>query len=333
MWLLSADQVADHLTKGSGELDRPVRNGKGDARPVLFGDRPMVDRLVGNRDVAGAEAAAFIVEGAVEDEDQFHAFMGLRRQGAARPDPHQADLAAVHVERIFPETGQSPAPGHILGLEAQESTQRLRKQRIFRSRGRLRRRDGRCRGKDRRKPPVAIGNGDFRRVFQSFAGQQLEAVYQAAISERDARLAAIFASAPPAEGAPTDLQAPRGGFPRAIRNLVGYDVDTVPWKTKLPGFKEYSIDIDGCEASLMWIRPGRALPAHTHKGTELTLILDGAFNDARGRFGPGDISIADESVDHRPVAEKERPCIAFIVLDAPVKLTGSFRQLIGDLIG
>ncbi|MBB3318692.1 putative transcriptional regulator [Rhizobium sp. BK181] len=171
------------------------------------------------------------------------------------------------------------------------------------------------------------------RDLESLSGEALEDISEAAISERDARLAAIFASASPAEDVPTDLPAFRGGFPRAIRNLVGYDVDTVPWKTKLPGFKEYSIDIDGCEASLMWIRPGRALPAHTHKGTELTLILDGAFNDARGRFGPGDISIADESVDHRPIAEKERPCIAFIVLDAPVKLTGSFRQLIGDLIG
>ncbi len=43
---------------------------------------------------------------------------------------------------------------------------------------------------------------------------------------------------------------------------------------------------------------------------ELILILDGAFRDERGRFGPGDISVADATVDHRPVAEKDRPCIA-----------------------
>jgi putative transcriptional regulator len=83
----------------------------------------------------------------------------------------------------------------------------------------------------------------------------------------------------------------------------------------------------------MWIRAGRALPAHTHKGMELILILDGAFNDERGRFARGDISIADETVDHRPVAEKDRACIAFGVSDGPIKLTGSFRQIIGDLIG
>ena len=166
--------------------------------------------------------------------------------------------------------------------------------------------------------------------LELLAGEALEETPGTPLTDRDDRLAAIFASIAPV--AAIAEQKP-SVFPRPIRNLVGFDVDTVPWKTKLPGFKEYSVDIDGCEVSLMWIRPGRALPAHTHKGIELTLILDGAFVDERGRFGPGDISVADETVDHRPVAEKDRPCIAFSVLDAPIKLTGSFRQLIGDLIG
>lgn len=178
---------------------------------------------------------------------------------------------------------------------------------------------------------------DHRRLvidLERLAGDALEQTPVAAITDRDARLQAIFASKPVSEPKSPVIGDPgKVCFPRSIRNLMGFDVDTVPWKSKLPGFKEYSTDIDGCEVSLMWIRAGRALPAHTHRGMELTLILDGAFNDNRGRFGPGDISVADETIDHRPVAEKDRPCIAFSVLDAPVKLTGSFRQLIGDLIG
>jgi len=169
--------------------------------------------------------------------------------------------------------------------------------------------------------------------LEFLAGQELEQTSEASLDDRDARLARIFASTAPVEPKPLIAADKPSVFPRALRRLVGFDVDTVPWKTKLPGFKEYSVDIDGCEVSVMWIKPGRAMPAHTHKGMELTLILDGAFNDNRGRFGPGDISVADETIDHRPVAEKDRPCIAFSVLDAPIKLTGSFRQLIGDLIG
>ena len=51
------------------------------------------------------------------------------------------------------------------------------------------------------------------------------------------------------------------------------------------------------------------------------------------RPGPEDISVADAAVSHRPVAEKEWPCIAFAVSDGPINLTGPFRQIIGDLIG
>ncbi|MBB4290708.1 putative transcriptional regulator [Rhizobium leguminosarum] len=169
--------------------------------------------------------------------------------------------------------------------------------------------------------------------LELLAGEALESVQQASIADRDRRLAAIFASDSPIME-PAAIERPEHAlFPQALRDFVGFEAEDVPWRTRLPGFKEYPLDMDGCEVNLMWIRPGRALPAHTHKGMELILILDGAFNDERGRFGPGDISIADETVDHRPVAEKDRPCIAFAVSDGPVRLTGSFRQMIGDLIG
>ncbi len=170
--------------------------------------------------------------------------------------------------------------------------------------------------------------------LELLAGEALESTPEAAIADRDQRLAAIFSSMPSAsEYHVSKKVANRAPFPQALRDLLGFEAEDVPWRRRLPGFKDYSFDMEGCEVSLMWIRPGRALPAHTHKGLELILILDGAFNDERGRFGPGDISIADETVEHRPVAEKARPCIAFAVSDGPVKLTGSLRQMIGDLIG
>jgi putative transcriptional regulator len=169
--------------------------------------------------------------------------------------------------------------------------------------------------------------------LESLAGDALESAPVSPIGDRDAKLAAIFGSKAPILS-PKPIPRPQGAlFPRALHNLIGFEADKVPWRRRLPGFREYATDIEGCEVSLMWIRPGRALPAHTHAGMELILILDGAFNDERGHFGPGDISVADATTDHRPVAEKDRPCIAFAVSDGPIKLTGSFRQIIGDLIG
>lgn len=173
------------------------------------------------------------------------------------------------------------------------------------------------------------------RDLETLAGEALEQLPPATLTDKDAQLAAIFAStARPVTKAPPPAPFRPGHLPKALRDLIGFDVADIPWRTKLPGFKEFELgDIDGCEVSLMWIRPGRKLPTHTHQGVELTLVLDGAYSDVRGRYGPGDISVADDAVVHRPVAEADRPCIAFSVLEAPIKFKGSLTQLIGDLIG
>lgn len=180
-------------------------------------------------------------------------------------------------------------------------------------------------------------NRKFVGKLEAVAGAVLEQVHPTELSTPSDALAAIFASSSDNIFLDEDVvQSDTNSFqlPQSLRRFVGHDVDNIPWRTKLPGFKEYDLgEIDGCHVNMFWIRPGRTVPAHTHKGYELSIVLDGAFTDERGRFGKGDISIADASVDHRPKAESDRPCIGFAVLDDGVKLTGSWRQLVGDLIG
>jgi putative transcriptional regulator len=169
--------------------------------------------------------------------------------------------------------------------------------------------------------------------LEAMAGLELSAIDPVALDDRDAMLAAVLGSRAPDAFASVSRGEERV-FPKALYDFVGFDASDVPWRTKMPGFKEYELgDIEGCHVNLFWIKPGRTVPAHTHEGSELSLVLDGAFSDARGHYGRGDISVADDSVDHRPSAETGRPCIGFAVMDAPLKLTGSFRQLIGDIIG
>jgi len=171
------------------------------------------------------------------------------------------------------------------------------------------------------------------RNLEAMAGLELIDIDPVALSDRDAMLAAVVGSGAPQEAASVSHHEARV-FPKALYDFVGFDAADVPWRTRLPGFKEYDLgDIEGCHVNLFWIKPGRTVPAHTHEGSELSLVLDGAFSDVRGHYGRGDISVADEAVDHRPMADKGQPCIGFAVMDAPLKLTGSFRQLIGDIIG
>ena len=81
------------------------------------------------------------------------------------------------------------------------------------------------------------------------------------------------------------------------------------------------------------MRAGRALPQHGHHGLELTLVLEGEFHDHRGNFSEGDVSVADETLDHRPIAGKRGPCLCLSVLFAPIALSGSTLRLLGDIIG
>ena len=69
------------------------------------------------------------------------------------------------------------------------------------------------------------------------------------------------------------------------------------------------------------------MPDHGHRGTELTLVLQGAFRDATDRFDAGDIEIANEDLEHRPVAEPGQDCICLAATDAPLR----FRSLIPRL--
>ncbi|CDZ51551.1 ChrR family anti-sigma-E factor [Neorhizobium galegae] len=153
-----------------------------------------------------------------------------------------------------------------------------------------------------------------------------------ALSDRERRLAEIFASAAPA-ALPTRISE-QSEFPASLRAYAGSDLADIRWKTKLPGLRHHVIERSkDVEASLLWVRPGRALPQHGHQGLELTLVLDGEFRDHRGNFGKGDVSIADEMLDHRPIAGKCGPCLCFSVLFAPIALSGSTLRLFGDLVG
>lgn len=123
-------------------------------------------------------------------------------------------------------------------------------------------------------------------------------------------------------------------LPAPLHAFLGRDLSEIRWRTKLPGLKEYHVETeDGLEASLLWIGAGRKMLAHTHKGSEITLVLQGAFEDINGRYQRGDITVADAEVDHAPRAGGEADCICFAVTDAPLQLTGPIGRVVSRLFG
>ncbi|MGI2032367.1 ChrR family anti-sigma-E factor [Rhizobium panacihumi] len=173
------------------------------------------------------------------------------------------------------------------------------------------------------------------RTLEAFAGESLQAGKTRALAGGERCVDSIIRSSSPSLRV-VQLREKHHVLPRALCDHLGYDLEDVPWKTKLPGLKQHMIEHDkddGSEMSLLWARPGRALPNHTHEGLELTLVLDGDFHDHRGTFGRGDVSVADEDLDHRPVAGMTKPCLCLSVLFAPIVLSGSKMGLLGDILG
>tara|TARA_R110002124_G_scaffold176026_1_gene343931 strand:+ start:22042 stop:22677 length:636 start_codon:yes stop_codon:yes gene_type:complete len=110
-------------------------------------------------------------------------------------------------------------------------------------------------------------------------------------------------------------------------------------KGRKPRWKPLGMGVRQCilsagaqgSARLLYIPPGRAVPDHSHKGLELTLVLQGSFSDATGRFGVGDLEIADEDLEHTPVADEGAPCICLAATDAPLTFNALMPRLLQPL--
>lgn len=82
---------------------------------------------------------------------------------------------------------------------------------------------------------------------------------------------------------------------------------------------------------LLYIPPGLNVPDHTHGGLELTLVLQGSFSDEAGRFGVGDVEVANDDVEHQPVAGKGEACICLAATDAPLRFNSFVPRLFQPL--
>jgi putative transcriptional regulator len=175
-------------------------------------------------------------------------------------------------------------------------------------------------------------NTEWVANLEALAGLELAEIAPVELSDRDAMLAHIFSS----QNDPEALRQPgmHNDTPGALQQFIGYPIADIPWKrNRFAKIDEVQLGkFDGCKATLFRLRAGQGVPHHTHHGTEITLVLKGAFSDGTGHFKRGQISIADGTVDHRPVADPDQDCICFAVTDAPLRLTGPLGRFIAPFI-
>jgi putative transcriptional regulator len=168
-------------------------------------------------------------------------------------------------------------------------------------------------------------------AFEALGGALVEteavAMADGALAATMARLGAPEAGKPLAK----PLRKPNG-LPAPLLDYIGGGLNDVKWRSLGMGVRQAILPTaKGATARLLYIPAGQAVPDHGHRGTELTLVLQGAFRDATDRFGPGDLEIATEELEHTPVAEAGEACICLAATDAPLRFSALMPRLLQPL--
>lgn len=123
-------------------------------------------------------------------------------------------------------------------------------------------------------------------------------------------------------------------LPSALHPWFGNSMRALRWRRVAPGVQRIRASgIAGGDLMLLRIAPGSKLPLHSHGGSELTVILDGAYDDMLGHFGPGDVADLDGEIQHQPVTSPGVPCICVAATDAPLVFSGWFARTLQPLFG
>ena len=168
--------------------------------------------------------------------------------------------------------------------------------------------------------------------FEALGGVLLESETVEDITAPDlqATMALIEATVPAAR-----VTAPRQPTetPFPLSAYIGDSLDAIKWKPVGMGVKQAILKTSAAAtARLLYIPAGMAVPDHGHGGTELTLVLRGAYSDETAHFKRGDVEIADEDMHHTPVADTHSDCICLAVTDAPLKFSGVLPRLLQPLL-
>ena len=137
------------------------------------------------------------------------------------------------------------------------------------------------------------------------------------------------------------LDTPTAPTPRYPRSGVYPGPVMAALKGKAPRWKSIGMGVQQSILSagrtgsvrLLSIPGGQAVPDHGHSGLELTLVLQGSFTDETGRFGVGDLEVADQTLEHTPIADPGARCICLAATDAPLRFNAFVPRVLQPLFG
>ncbi|WP_415919361.1 ChrR family anti-sigma-E factor [Tateyamaria sp. SN6-1] len=170
--------------------------------------------------------------------------------------------------------------------------------------------------------------------FDAVGGEMLDQQASNAVTMDAGSLAATMSLI--AGGSPDAITMPRAKgsiLPGPLQDYVGGDVNSIKWRSVGMGVKQAILPTSkDASARLLYIPAGAAMPDHGHHGTEMTMVLQGAFQDEDDYFARGDVEVADSDTHHTPVADIHEDCICLAVTDAPLQFQGILPKIAQRII-
>jgi putative transcriptional regulator len=124
-----------------------------------------------------------------------------------------------------------------------------------------------------------------------------------------------------------DLQA-------VVSQYLDCGLGALPWRSAGRGLQIARLRSEAEER--LWLvkaAPGTVLPRHSHSGSELTLVLKGAFFSGQTIYAAGDIEDANECVDHQPVVTRESECLCLAVTEGPLRFRSLLPRIAQSYLG
>jgi putative transcriptional regulator len=125
----------------------------------------------------------------------------------------------------------------------------------------------------------------------------------------------------------------RRALPEPLKQLLQGNSDSLVWRRLVPGIQQIRLNTSDGGLRLLKISPGMSMPLHSHKSSELTLIMEGSYSDELGRFQRGDVADLDCDVEHQPITDGNTPCICLVATDASLVFRGFLPKLLQPFTG
>ncbi|MFT6269752.1 MAG: putative transcriptional regulator [Alphaproteobacteria bacterium] len=104
------------------------------------------------------------------------------------------------------------------------------------------------------------------------------------------------------------------------------------WSCLVGKLWQAPVDIGGgCLAQFIYMEKGGSVPEHTHRGNELTLVINGRFADGTRHYQSGDFIALNHEHTHTPCSDAYEGCLVLTILDKPLHFTSGWAKLINPL--